>query len=443
MPEYRRFMQWLISSGLRGTGPSPQPSNFKKHPQYKAWVAQETAPVTIPGEEAELTPEEYMSFIRKIWWEDPEFDNATIPAQAELLKAQIEAEGFSIYSPGYDLALAYKNSFKEQGLDIIQNWEGKGYDIAVDEHGEKSIISGTALDETEMSTWQKSQYELDLKQFGLTEEKFAFQQQQALQQTQFQQAQMQIQQSQARQAEMQAAAQLAALGEEGWIQSWYAQQAKQAKFGQEAPGWDKTGFRNPYAAYLKQYQPEVLEQMIAAGTAPIEQATQPLARFGEPYRKPEEYTYQPQGETIDIKPDGAVKITVGSQIGGMRGQTPEALRDVTPPTFEETKGQFVTKTPKKGRARPTPRPTAPPTPAWLPQFAPWLTAGQPIERGQMPTPSGQQWQGITPSVMGGLRGFTKWGGAGRSLEDIFAAMQRMQPEAPWGGRGRWQTARQV
>ena len=84
----------------------------------------------------------------------------------------------------------------------------------------------------------------------------------------------------------------------------------------------------------------------------------------------------------------------------------------------------------------------PPTPWWLPQFAPWLTAGQPVSPGALLTPSGQQW-GRTPwSIREGLRGFAEYAG-GRPLEDILQHMYSMQPQDPRGaGFRRWAPAQQ-
>ena len=445
--EFTRFKKWLRDNGFTEQAFNLKQSTYKRNPLYNTWQEQLATPTTVPGQEPELTPEEYLSFIRKIWWEDPEFDNATIPEQAELLKAQIEAEGFSIYSPGYNLALAYKNSFKERGLEIITNYEDKGYDVAKDEQGNISIIGGTALDETEMSAWQKGQYEIDLKRFGLAEEQFAFQQQQAVQQTQYQRAQLAVQQSQARQAEMQAAAQLAGLGEEGWIQQWYARQAQQAQFtAAQKPWWaERVGMAgmvgwgemkpNERADWIRRFEkgqwarlsPDVQKSVLQGFGFPTPTVGGQIS-FGEDI--PAEKQVAPAGAVdwtrFGARGEGGVLTT--KTIPSLGIEAPFRVGEV-PPREER-------------RARPTPRPTTPPTPEWLPQFAPWLTTGQPITRGQMPTPSGQQWAGIPPSVIGGLKGFTKWGGAGRSLEDIYAHMRQMQPQAPIGGRGRWQPARQ-
>ncbi len=132
-----------------------------------------------------------------------------------------------------------------------------------------------------------------------------------------------------------------------------------------------------------------------------------------------------------------------TEAGGPLGRV---MRPIGETIAAQTAQEKITKAGERARGistRMRELPTTPPTPEWLAPLAPWLTAGQPITRGQMPTPSGQQWQTLSPSTLAGLRGFTQWKGAGRSFADIQAEMQQMQPEAPWGGRGRWRTARQV
>ncbi len=82
----------------------------------------------------------------------------------------------------------------------------------------------------------------------------------------------------------------------------------------------------------------------------------------------------------------------------------------------------------------------PPSPEWLPKFAPSQTAGEPITKGQVVTPSGQQW-GATPwSARQGLKGYTEWSG-GRGFQDVLEQMAMMQPETP-AGRPQWRPARQ-
>ncbi len=245
--EFERFKEWLRAQGYTEQAVNITLGGYRNNRLYSAWksqvAAQPTAPASVaptPTGEAELTPEEYIAGVRKIWWEDPNFDNATIDEQEELLRAYVEQYGFNIYAPGYAAVLDYKNSRKEQGFDIVVNWEGKGYDVEVDALGNKKIIAGSALDETRMTAWQKAQYDIDLKQFGLTEESLAFQKQQAQTQTQYQQAQTNLQQ-------MQEASRLAGLGEEGWIEKWYAEQAQQAKFPTEGPGLTKENIENMWA----------------------------------------------------------------------------------------------------------------------------------------------------------------------------------------------------
>lgn len=70
------------------------------------------------------------------------------------------------------------------------------------------------------------------------------------------------------------------------------------------------------------------------------------------------------------------------------------------------------------------------TPPWLTQFT-GLTAGEPLKKAEITTPSGQMWARTSPSVRAGLGGFAEWQG-GRTLEDIVQHMQSMAPRAPRG-----------
>lgn len=88
-------------------------------------------------------------------------------------------------------------------------------------------------------------------------------------------------------------------------------------------------------------------------------------------------------------------------------------------------------------------PSAPSAPAWLPQFAPSQTKGQPITSGQIQTPSGQQWARTPWSVREGLRGYTEFAGQ-RPYSDILEHMSMMQTKTPAeAGRTRWKPARQM
>lgn len=84
---------------------------------------------------------------------------------------------------------------------------------------------------------------------------------------------------------------------------------------------------------------------------------------------------------------------------------------------------------------PSPRlPTNVPAPYWLSQFVPSQTAGKPITRERVGTPSPQTW-GATPwSVQQGLSGYAEWAG-GEPLTDIIGRMESMIPAG--GQRQRW------
>lgn len=254
-----------------------------------------------------------------------------------------------------------------------------------------------------------------------------------------------------RQAEMQEAYRLAALGETGWIERWYAREAQRAQRWQPQPTrWDKVGFRNPYVAYLRTYKPERLQELVAKGFAPQEMVTEPLARFGEPYPRPEEYTYgaAPAEERVTISPEGEVKITVpsGAPMAGraavegqppISGKYPRVERGEAPP-FRA--GEFVTPTPRPRGARKRPsRPTAPPMPEELAPFLPAGVPGEPIQKGwQIPPPSAQLWGRTPPSVRSKLAGYAQYGG-GLSYEDLMWRQQQRQMPAR---AGRWGVPRQ-
>ncbi len=278
-----------------------------------------------------------------------------------------------------------------------------------------------ALRQAELD-WSKERFGLEQEQQLATEQvRLSWQQQQArLEQEQAWLPYQQMtayQQSQARQSEMQYAAQLAALGEEGWIQSWYANQAQQAQF--ESKPWYTQGGGLAGIAGWESMKPE---------------------ERGEWKRR---YEYS---QWARLSPDAQRQVTAGY---GFPQPSPGQGFSLGAPVGERIPGLPVPPGPQPiGEApprkkRPISRPTAPPTPEWLPQFAPWLTAGQPISRGQLPTPSGQLLSRTPPSVLAGLKGFTQWKGAGRSLEDILAHAQQMQPRRPWGGQGIWGAARQI
>ncbi|KKN25864.1 hypothetical protein LCGC14_0880510 [marine sediment metagenome] len=190
-----------------------------------------------------------------------------------------------------------------------------------------------------------------------------------------------LQQSQLRISEMQSAAQLAAGGEGAWIERYIREYAQRA-------------------IALEEQQQGVKEQ--------IRGQRGKLAEAGGPL--------------------GQIRRPIGLTITAQKAQ--------------EKIGRLGERAQRIGAQRRELEPL-PPTPGWLPQFAPWLTEGEPITRGEMPTPSGQLLGRTPPSELAGLRGFTRWGGAGRSFEDIMAQAQAMLPQAPFGGRGRFRAARQI
>ena len=90
--------------------------------------------------------------------------------------------------------------------------------------------------------------------------------------------------------------------------------------------------------------------------------------------------------------------------------------------------------------QPVPQPY-PNAPRWLPKYAPGQTTGRMITAQNVPTPSGQQLTGMSPSQAGQLGYFADWTkkmGGGRNWKDILSEAEIMQPRTPAGaGRSRW------
>lgn len=83
----------------------------------------------------------------------------------------------------------------------------------------------------------------------------------------------------------------------------------------------------------------------------------------------------------------------------------------------------------------------PPTPEWLPQFAPETRAGKPLSKlGTVPTPSGQQLNRMLSSQAAWLSGTLNYFG-GRPWGDILSEAEVMQPQNPGGG-ARWRPVSQ-
>lgn len=410
-----------------------------------------------------ITPEQYMwwyeSWLRSQWDEDedaPAYDEGEIQQQLLDRLRAIESRGFGSWMPDYDRAVT---AIKAQGL--------------LQELPEE--VSPTEW-EREQFEWEK---ERELWGREQTEEEFALQQRQA--QWQRQQAmlpyeQMTLaQQHQARLQQMQEATRLAGLGETGWIERWYAQQARQARFPQREPlpwytrggglagiaGWE--GMRpEERGEWIRRYEkgkwagmaPEVQEMVEAGYGWPKPSAGEQIG-YGETWPG---FGAAPQPEweaargttaqflpskTISIKPTGEISIKEegGMPERGRAGQepTPTSYRDVYLGRPAPTAPVGEAPPRKKGRARARPRPTAPPMPAELAPFLPQAVVGEPIQKGwQIPPPSAQLWGRTPPSTRAMLRGYTQWGGE-QPYEDIMWGQQQRQMPTP---TGRWGPARQ-
>ena len=493
--EYQQFIRWLKASGAPvNVMRAITPTNYKNHPYFAIWKPG-AAPVALsPTQEfsattsiegMEITPEEYVGWRVKLWREATDdagnrlFDESRVTEMRKELQSRIDMEGFTKWLEGYGQAADYWARFEEQGLSIIQNYEGKGYDVAVDEQGNMQIIGETSLDESEMNAWQKAQYKLDLKQFGLSERKFAFERQQTMGLTPWQERQVGLQERQAGLDELRYAVEMAGRGNEYWIDKWYADEARRAQFEQKPPspwymgghglagiaGWgemrpEERGewLRRKEKSQWAGMHPEV-QEMVTAGYG-FPKAT-PGAQFGYGETWPG-FAEAPQPEweaakgttsqflptkTISIKPSGEISIKEdgGMPERGRAGQEPTSAnyRDVYLKRPAPTAPVGKAPPRKKGKGRARPRPTAPPMPAELGPFLPQAVVGEPIQKGwQIPPPSGQLWGRTPPSTRGKLAGYTRFGG-GRSYEDLMWQMGAMQPRTPAGVYGRrWQPARQ-
>ena len=401
-----------------------------------------------------LTWEQYKAYLKEITkatnypglWDKPEraADLKSLIEQAERILGANPEAAFKAGNMSLLIGLPYFSTAFEfaSGMPLTQ-WYNL-YTKALPEDAPLEDIPSEF--DIERFKWQQQQdlwaRGLQEEQFGLAEEKFAFQQQQAMlpfeQMTAFQQAQT-------RMSEMQQASQLAALGEEGWIQQWYARQAKGAQFQEVRKPWfaENSGLAgmmgwdemkpNERAEWLRRFA----KGQWARVSPDVQKSV--LQGFGFPERAPGgDISF---GAPIPPEIPAPAGATDWTRFGA-RGEGGVLTLKTMPSLGIEAPFPIGEAPPRETRG-PQPRPTAPPTPAGLPQFAPWLAEGQPITRGEMPTPSGQLWSRTTPSERGMLRGFTKWGGAGRSFEDIQAEMFRMQPQAVFGGRGRFRAARQV
>jgi len=85
---------------------------------------------------------------------------------------------------------------------------------------------------------------------------------------------------------------------------------------------------------------------------------------------------------------------------------------------------------------------SPPTPYWLPEFAPGETAWEPMKGFPVKIPSGQQWARTPSSQRGGLQSYiNRYAGtrAGMvaSYQDMIDRMMMMFPKNAPSRAGRW------
>lgn len=311
---------------------------------------------------------------------------------------------------------------------------------------------------TELTPWEEWQKEKAIlpyeqmtaaqqAQLQLGQQELAWERQQAMRMTPWQQAQQAQWGEESRLAQMREATRLAGLGDVGWIEQWYAQQAQQARFAAEPQPWYTGGGGLAGIAGWEAMRPEERGEWMRreqfsqfAGIDP-----QIQARMREGWGIPPDVTglgEPPPAEKVSIKPTGEISISMpmtgqaaARQPTGEPATLPMAARAAAERPFP------VGPTKPKGKGRPTPpRPTAPPMPAELAPFLPAGVTGQPIQRGwQMPPPSAQLWGRTPPSTREQLRGYTQFGG-GQTYEDLMWQMEQMRPRPTYAGR--WRAARQ-
>ncbi len=484
--EFNQFKRWLkVNSPTMGKGLTS--ANYRTHIRYAQWVAMRkpTVPVSavtappvsttsIAGvTQGMLSEAEYRNWYS--YWLRSQIDDSgkriydepTVTKALADMGALIRKEGFGTGLPGYLEAVEYtKQVTPPEGGTLKTNWQNSGYDVWLDQYGNPDQwIGKTDLPETEMTAWQQAQYNLGLGQLAQSQAELA-------QEKKYQQGQQNL-------SQLQYVAELAGMGEEGEIERWYAQQAQQAQFEADkekreftpefkgisrAMGYPEKQYPNVLTAYTAKHAPEIwgnrggfaedymssglVEKLGNIGINITGEETSPgTTRVMDVKLQPgwaSQNMWGGKARPIGYTAGGGTELTLKPKTMGRFGQWTKPQGQVLPSVSEqygEAKKEFTTKAKGKHKARP--RPKAPPTPAWLPQFAPWTTAGQPMTRGQMPTPSGQLWGQTNPAVQAGLKGFLNWQGGGRSMADILGHMALMQPETPAGIWGRrWATPRQ-
>lgn len=120
------------------------------------------------------------------------------------------------------------------------------------------------------------------------------------------------------------------------------------------------------------------------------------------------------------------KMAVRGRMLG-RELTPEEERGVAREWFE---GQMPPRKVRGGEKKPS----TPPVPGWLPQFAPGLEGKERLERTDVQTPSLQQWTQTPWSQRQGLAGFVDWVGK-EGYQDMLNRMAVMAPRGPARARG--------
>lgn len=331
-------------------------------------------------------------------------------------------------------------------------------------------------EEAGFTDFQRAQVANWERQAGLAERKFEWQMGQPTG-PQWRPGELELQQQEAQRGLLGEQARLAALGDKGFIEGWYAENAPTA---QDETEWiphatrmreiERMTGENPIDLYLKDIK-EIRREMKETGTAETptvprmetwtpeegKQQAEPATGFyetlesGKQYAIPdmEQWSHNAFLMSAGKWPTGTGMMTpIEKALSGKRLTGEEATQvgargfvEKGGGYFSKALGGFLPTEPGEGREQFR----TPPTPQypWLAQVAPGLGERLGQWTGQTKVPSGQLWGTIPPSEKARFGAMLQWrrgtGEQYRSPEDLMAQMGRMAPRTPPRTRG-WQPA---
>ena len=373
-----------------------------------------------------------------------------------------------------------------QGLPPSQAWTQAQAAVTPDIEGlppqlRKLMESG--LSASEAMSWLKMTApeeeagltEYQRRQLELAEQESQWQMRQP-QGPQWRPGELALQQQQARTAEITESARLAALGDRGWIERWYAenaprQQAQPRGFG--VPQYGRRDIKGTLGWTPEQFaegRQRVSEARTAGEVTPDIAMNLPASwRYAYGYAPSMDIARQQEAANAILRELGGTyqdgqltpprpelewgPTTVSPTLFSQQVQQELARRQIAGPMplYQDMPAGIPESgpmgPPPKGKApKQKPQFRTPPTPEfpWLAQVTPGLGARLGDWAGKTKVPSGQLMGQIPPSewarfgaMLGWRRGTgTEW----RSEEDIFAAQERMRPRTPISSRG-WAPAR--